>query len=341
MRKSARMSTNGGDAETRETLRLLQAQIRAQAREIARLQREVVECHRERDVLAGKVLKPLNERFKDNVRDLIKDTTWFKLNSVEETIEVNTYESTTEAEFELAGAASKMEAKFPDLKAAKITTREDIGCVGFELKSRPFMGELMQVKARVHLEKLLGIAKAPTLALRPTPPFPWGRKTKWNPALESAVDIDGVAINAKYTMVNESVSVDHLDFDVSTTHEEHGRLSVERISRHTVEEEELDIDGDNGCWRLGWAQRKGEYDLAAKLTTDKGMELEVSARRHFAKHFNGAALGRVGTQKRELEFQVGYEFTEELKGWEVVARSVLTPNGLQNPTFRLNHAWEF
>ena len=109
----------------------------------------------------------------------------------------------------------------------------------------------------------------------------------------------------------------------------------------TVEEEELNIDGDNGCWRLGWAQRKGEYDLAAKLTTDKGMELEVSARRHFAKHFNGAALGRVGTQKRELEFQVGYEFTEELKGWEVVARSVLTPNGLQNPTFRLNHAWEF
>ena len=65
----------------------------------------------------------------------------------------------------------------------------------------------------------------------------------------------------------------------------------------------------------------------------------MSARRQFAKHFSAKALTRVAA--REMEFQVGYEFTEELKGWEVVAKSVLTTQGLQNPTFQLNHAWEF
>ena len=66
---------------------------RAQAREIARLQREVVDAHRERDALAGEVMKPLDVRFKDCVRDLIRETTWFRLRSVEETIEVNAYEA--------------------------------------------------------------------------------------------------------------------------------------------------------------------------------------------------------------------------------------------------------
>ena len=173
------------DDDTAQTLGLLQGQLRAQAREISRLQREVVDLHRERDVLAGKVLKPLNERFGDCVKDLIRETTWFKLKAVEETIDVNTYESTTRAAFDLAGARSMMEARFPDLKSAKITTREDIGAFGIEFKSRPFKGELMQFKARLNLEKLLNVAKAPTLALAPAPPFPWNGKTKWNPALES------------------------------------------------------------------------------------------------------------------------------------------------------------
>ncbi|ABO97536.1 predicted protein [Ostreococcus lucimarinus CCE9901] len=326
------------DDDTAQTLGLLQGQLRAQAREISRLQREVVDLHRERDVLAGKVLKPLNERFGDCVKDLIRETTWFKLKAVEETIDVNTYESTTRAAFDLAGARSMMEARFPDLKSAKITTREDIGAFGIEFKSRPFKGELMQFKARLNLEKLLNVAKAPTLALAPSPPFPWNGKTKWNPALESKMDIDGVSINAKYTMVHDSVSMDHLDFDVSTTHEEYGDLRVQRVSQHTAADDQLDIK-PGGCWRAGWAQRKGDFDLAANFMTDKGVELELSARRQFAKHFSAKALTRVAA--REMEFQVGYEFTEELKGWEVVAKSVLTTQGLQNPTFQLNHAWEF
>jgi hypothetical protein len=260
------------------------------------------------------------------------------LKAVEETIDVNTYESTTRATFDLAGAKSAMEARFPDLKSAKITTREDIGAFGIEFKSRPLKGELMQFKARLNLEKLLNVAKAPTLALAPAPPFPWNGKTKWNPALESKMDVDGVSINAKYTMVHDSVSVDHLDFDVSTTHEEYGDLRVQRVSQHTAADDQLDIN-PGGCWRASWAQRKGDYDLAAHFMTDKGMELELSARRQFAKHFSAKASTRVAA--REMEFQVGYEFTEELKGWEVVARSVLTSQGLQNPTFQLNHAWEF
>jgi len=326
------------DDDTAQTLGLLQGQLRAQAREISRLQREVVDLHRERDVLAGKVLKPLNERFGDCVKDLIRETTWFKLKAVEETIDVNTYESTTRAAFDLAGARSMMEARFPDLKSAKITTREDIGAFGIEFKSRPFKGELMQFKARLNLEKLLNVAKAPTLALAPSPPFPWNGKTKWNPALETSLDIDGVAIDAKYTMVRDSVSVDHLDFEVSTTHEEYGDVSVQRVSQHTVAEEQLDIN-PGGCWRASWSQRKGEYDLGAHFKIDKGMELELSAGRQFAKHFRGKATSRVAA--RELEVQIGYEFTEELKGREVVAKSVLSTQGLQNPTFQLNHAWEF
>jgi hypothetical protein len=335
---TSRASSDGGDEDARRTLALLQTQLRAQAREIARLQREVVDAHRERDALAGEVMKPLDVRFKDCVRDLIRETTWFRLRSVEETIEVNAYESATRAEFELAGARSVMEAKFPDLNAVKVKTREDIGGIGFEFTSRPFKGELLAFKARAHLEKLLGVAKAPTLAVAPSPPFPWNGKTKWNPALETSLDIDGVAIDAKYTMVRDSVSVDHLDFEVSTTHEEYGDLSVQRVSQHTVAEEQLDVN-PGGCWRASWSQRKGEYDLAAHFKTDKGMELELSAGRQFAKHFRGKATSRVAA--RELELQIGYEFTEELKGWEVVAKSVLSTQGLQNPTFQLNHAWEF
>jgi hypothetical protein len=115
-------------------------------------------------------------------------------------------------------------------------------------------------------------------------------------------------------------------------------LRVQRVSQHTVADDQLDIK-PGGCWRAGWAQRKGDFDLAANFMTDKGVELELSARRQFAKHFSAKALTRVAA--REMEFQVGYEFTEELKGWEVVAKSVLTTQGLQNPTFQLNHAWEF
>ena len=90
----------------------------------------------------------------------------------------------------------------------------------------------MVFKARAHLEKLLGVAKAPTLAVTPSPPFPWNGKTKWNPALETSLDIDGVAIDAKYTMVRDSVSVDHLDFEVSTTHESTERVGAARQSAH-------------------------------------------------------------------------------------------------------------
>jgi len=331
-------ATPGVD-DTTQTLGLLQAQLRAQAREIARLQRQCVELNRERDALRGKVLKPLNERFADNVRDLIKDTCWFKLRQVEEVIDVNTYESTTRAEFDLAGASSRLDARFPDLKSAKITTTENIGPFGIELKSRPFRGELLQFKAKVDLERLLNIARAPTLVLSPSPIFPWNRKTKWNPALETHMDVDGVAVSAKYTIVNDSVSMDHLDFDVSTTHEEYGSLSLSRVSQHTVQEDQLDVNPD-GCWRAGWSQRKGDFDLSAHFKTDKNIELELSARRQFAKHFNGKVTAKVAA--KELEFQAGYEFTEELKGWEVIAKSVLTPQGLlHNPTFQLNHAWEF
>lgn len=331
-------SRQGLDEDTKQTLGLLQAQLRAQAREIASLQRQVVDIKRERDQLAGKVLKPLNERFADCVKDLVKETCWFRLKSVEEVIDANTYESTTRAEFDLAGAHSAFEAKFPDLKAAKITTSENIGAFGVEFKSRPFKGELLQFKTRLDLEKLLNVSKAPTLVLSPEPAFPWNAKTKWNPALETNLDVDGVAVSAKYTMVHDSVSMDHLDFDISTTHEEYGQLSLSRVSQHTVAEDKLDIN-PGGCWRAGWAQRKGEFDLSANFMTDNGLELEMSARRQFAKHFNGKATARAA--KKELEFQVGYEFTEELKGWEVVAKSVLTTQGLQNPTFQLNHGWEF
>ena len=85
---SSSSSSSSGDEDARRAVHLLQNQIRAQAREIARLQREVVDAHRERDALAGEVMKPLDVRFKDCVRDLIRETTWFRLRSVEETIEV-------------------------------------------------------------------------------------------------------------------------------------------------------------------------------------------------------------------------------------------------------------
>ena len=80
-------SRQGLDEDTKQTLGLLQAQLRAQAREIASLQRQVVDIKRERDQLAGKVLKPLNERFADCVKDLVKETCWFRLKSVEEVID--------------------------------------------------------------------------------------------------------------------------------------------------------------------------------------------------------------------------------------------------------------
>jgi len=338
-RRDLATTSRASNEDTYATLGLLQAQLRAQAREIATLQRECAEARRERDALAGKARTPLSERFAENVRELIKETVWFKLRQVEEKIDVNTYESTTRAEFDLAGASSRLDARFPDLKSAKITTTENVGAFGIELKSRPFRGELLQFKAKMDLERLLNVARAPTLVLSPSPCFPWNKKTKWNPALETTLDIDGVAVSAKYTIVNDSVSMDHLDFEVSTTHEEYGSLSLARVSQHTVVEDQLDVN-PAGCWRAAWAQRKGDFDLAANLKTDKNLEVELSARRQFAKHFNGKVTAKVAA--RQLEFQAGYEFTEELKGWEVVAKSVLTPQGLlHNPTFQLNHAWEF
>ena len=104
-------------------------------------------------------MKPLDVRFKDCVRDLIRETTWFRLRSVEETIEVSAYRR-PRAEFDLAGARSVMEAKFPDLNAVEVKTREDIGGFGFELASRPFRGELLVFKAGA-LGEVAGVAKAP------------------------------------------------------------------------------------------------------------------------------------------------------------------------------------
>ena len=102
-------------------------------------------------------------------------------------------------------------------------------------------------------------------------------------------------------------------------------------------EEQLDIN-PGGCWRASWSQRKGEYDLGAHFKTDKGMELEL-ARAPVCQTLS--RQGDVAVAARELEVQIGYEFTQELKGWEVVAKSVLSTQGLQNPTPQLNHAWAF
>ena len=113
---------------------------------------------------------------------------------------------------------------------------------------------------------------------------------------------------------------------------------MQRVSQHTVAEEQLDIN-PGGCWRASWSQRKGEYDLGAHFKTDKGMELELSRWAPVCQTLSRKARSRVAA--RELEVQIGYEFTEELKGWEVVAKSVLSTQGLQNPTFQLNQRGEF
>ena len=44
---------------------------------------------------------------------------------------------------------------------------------------------------------------------------------------------------------------------------------------------------------------------------------------------------------QEVDATIGYQFIDELAGWEVIAKSVATRDGVQNPEFILNHAWEF
>ena len=50
----------------------------AQAREIASLQRGLVELRRENAKLSDMDKRPLMEKFKDNLKQLGRDTEWFK-----------------------------------------------------------------------------------------------------------------------------------------------------------------------------------------------------------------------------------------------------------------------
>ena len=62
--------------------------------------------------------RPLMEKFKDNVKQLGRDTEWFKLTKIDEEITVNTYRSKTDAKFNLIKQPATVSATFPELQNA-------------------------------------------------------------------------------------------------------------------------------------------------------------------------------------------------------------------------------
>ena len=71
------------------------------------------------------------------------------------------------------------------------------------------------MKAKFDLQRLFGLNNGPTLVVQPIPAFQLNRETKWNPTLEKEMDIDNVHVVGKYNIVNDSVSLDHVDFEAT------------------------------------------------------------------------------------------------------------------------------
>ena len=330
-------NNNNNDNTDRDILR---TQIRAQAREIASLQRGLVELRRENTNLKDQDARPLQEKFKQNLRQLMKETEWFKLTKIDEEITVNTYRSKTECAFNLIKQPAKLSATFPELSKAKITLESMEAPVRVELNSEPFRKEILSVKAKFDLEKLCNISNGPTLVLQLTPSaFKLTKETKWNPTLEKEMDIDNVHVVGKYTIVNDSVSLDHVDFEATTTHKDYGQFRLKKVSHHTMMEELKDADAE-GYWQLKWKMQANHgFTLTADATTKDNGEIEGRVKKHFSKRIHASVGGRAMAQ--EVDATIGYQFIDELAGWEVIAKSVATRDGVQNPEFILNHAWEF
>lgn len=334
-------SKRGGQQSTSSSEDLLRTQIRAQAREIASLQRGLVELRRENAKLSDMDKRPLMEKFKDNVKQLGRDTEWFKLTKIDEEITVNTYRSKTDAKFNLIKQPSTVSATFPKLQNAKITVETSSALpVRVELNSQPFRREILSVKAKFDLERLFNLNNGPTLVVQPTPSaFKLNRETKWNPTLEKEMEIDNVHVVGKYTIVNDSVSLDHVDFEATTTHKDYGQFRLKKVSHHTMMEETKDVDAD-GYWQLKWKMMgKHGITLTGDATTKDGGEVEARVKKHFSKKIHASVGGKAMAQ--EVDATIGYQFIDELAGWEVIAKSVATRDGVQNPEFLLNHAWEF
>ena len=320
---------------------VLRTQIRAQAREIASLQRGLVELRRENAKLSDMDKRPLMEKFKDNLKQLGRDTEWFKLTKIDEEITVNTYRSKTDAKFDLIKQPATISATFPELQNAKITIETSSALpIRLEMNSQPFRKEILSVKAKFDLQRLFGLNNGPTLVVQPTPSaFQLNRETKWNPTLEKEMDIDNVHVVGKYNIVNDSVSLDHVDFEATTTHKDDGQFRLKKVSHHTMMEETKDVDAD-GYWQLKWKlMAKHGITLTGDATTKDGGEVEARMKKHFSKKIHASVGGRALAQ--EVDATIGYQFIDELAGWEVIAKSVATRDGVQNPEFILNHAWEF
>jgi len=334
-------SSKRGGQPTSSSEDLLRTQIRAQAREIASLQRGLVELRRENAKLSDMDKRPLMEKFKDNVKQLGRDTEWFKLTKIDEEITVNTYRSKTDAKFNLIKQPATVSATFPELQNAKITVETSSALpVRVELNSQPFRREILSVKAKFDLERLFNLNNGPTLVVQPTPSaFKLNRETKWNPTLEKEMEIDNVHVVGKYTIVNDSVSLDHVDFEATTTHKDYGQFRLKKVSHHTMMEETKDVDAD-GYWQLKWKMMgKHGITLTGDATTKDGGEVEARVKKHFSKKIHASVGGKAMAQ--EVDATIGYQFIDELAGWEVIAKSVATRDGVQNPEFLLNHAWEF
>ena len=98
-------------------------------------------------------------------------------------------------------------------------------------------------------------------------------------------------------------------------------------------EETKDVDAD-GYWQLKWLMAKHGITLTGDATTKDGGEVKARMKKHFSKKIHAGGRKSPGARG---DATIGYQFIDELAGWEVIAKSVATRDGVQNPKFILNH----
>ena len=89
------------------------------------------------------------EKFKDNVKQLGRDTEWFKLTKNRRGNHGEHVSFKTDAKFNLIKQPSTVSATFPELQNAKITVETSSALpVRVELNLQPFRREILSVKAK-------------------------------------------------------------------------------------------------------------------------------------------------------------------------------------------------
>lgn len=229
-----------------DTMTLLQDQLRAQAREIGKLQGTVDSLHVENRDLRRQVDAPPSGQILNSLAKAFSGQETLRLESVEEKVHCNSYKSHTDARFKVLGAPGRFRGSFPDIHNAKVelATPEGFGhalTARFEFKPlQPLQTAV--TKFVIDAGELLGFKGAPALVLNPDPPFFGGlgvlgwaspkrndRVIKWNPQLElDGITDGGTEWELRYSVANDGAVFRAVEGEVRHQHPVYGDFAISR-----------------------------------------------------------------------------------------------------------------